>query len=71
MVDFIEEVRKGHGRRFFHGFQVDFFLIHQQLEAKKKAVVNLILPNHLTQCFGLFVHLFTGNFTKPACDTFL
>ena len=47
VVDFIEEVSKGHGQGFPCAFQTDFFLVHQQLKAKKKTVINLIFTNHI------------------------
>ena len=47
MVDFIQEVGKRHGSGFSRIFKADFFLIHQQLETKKKAEVNLMFSNHL------------------------
>lgn len=68
MVDLIEKISKGHGSRFPCVFQTDFFLIHQQLEAKEKAVVNLIFPNHFHQSFGLLVYLCTDDLTELSCD---
>ena len=68
MVDLIEKISKGHGSGLPCVFQTDFFLIHQQLEAKEKAVVNLIFPNHFHQSFGLLVYLCTGDLTESACD---
>ena len=70
MVDLVEKIRKGHGSGLSGVLQADFFLVHQQLKAKKKAVVNLIFPNHFNQRFGLFVYLCTSHLTEPACDLF-
>ena len=47
MVDFIEEVSKGHGQGFPCTFQADFFLVHQQLKAEEETVINLIFTNHI------------------------
>lgn len=46
MVDLIEKISKGHVGGLPYVFQTDVFLIHQQLEVKGKAVVNLIFSNH-------------------------
>ena len=70
VVDLVEKVGKGHGSGLSGVLQADFFLVHQQLEAKKKAVVNLIFPNHINQRFGLFLYLRTSHLTEPACDLF-
>ena len=47
MVDFIQEVSKRYGSGFSRIFKADFFLIYQQLETEKKAIVNLMFSNHL------------------------
>ena len=46
MVDLVQELFERHKRRFLHTLQTDFFLGHNELEADKKAVVHLIVPNH-------------------------
>ena len=46
MVDLIQELFERHKRRFLHTLQTDLFLCHNELEADKKAVVHLIVPNH-------------------------
>ena len=46
MVDLIQELFERHKRRFLHAFKADLFLCYNELEADKKAVVYLIVPNH-------------------------
>ena len=46
MVDLIQELFERHKRRFLHAVKAHFFLCHNELEADKKAIVHLIVPNH-------------------------